>query len=638
PIFPEDLPNPIPVANDDNAGVNPGESVTIDVLNNDIDGDGNLEPSSIIVDTNPTEGTVTVNADGTITYTHTGGGSDSDSFTYTVGDNDGNTSNIATVNLSIQANQAPVANHDSATLQLGQSVTINVLANDSDSDGTLNPSSIIIHTNPTQGTISLNTDGTITYTHTGGNTGTDNFTYTVADNQGQFSDIANVNLSILETLEAPQIDIWYGLDQTFGHIGEPQKWINILGNVYDSDGVASLSYSLNNNSPVTLSIGSDTRRLHNNGDFNIDIDYADLNPSSVDDVVVVTAVDTLGNTSTQTVTINYESGNVWPEQYSVDWNTVTDIQDVGQVIDGFWGLEGDSVRILQPGYDRLLGIGDISWDDYQVTVPITIHDKFFHERDGNGIGILMRWTGHTDQPNYVSNWQPKSGWQPLGAIGWYRNDNLQILGQQSLASSTKDLNVGLTYNFKMQVETNDIGGVYSLKVWEQGNSEPIQWDAQLQETSSGTQLGSLALLAHYYDASFGDVTVTPIFTGNNTIIGTENNNNLIGVDTHETNPGSDEVDTLTGLAGADIFVLGDDAQVYYDDGMNDYALITDFSFAQQDIILLHGNATDYQLGTSPQGLPNGTAIFLKTTNEDELIAIVENTTEMDLNSSSFSYT
>ena len=428
------------------------------------------------------------------------------------------------------------------------------------------------------------------------------------------------------------------MDQTFGHIGEPQKWINILGNVYDSDGVASLSYSLNNNSPVTLSIGSDTRRLHNNGDFNIDIDYADLNPSSVDDVVVVTAVDTLGNTSTQTVTINYESGNVWPEQYSVDWNTVTDIQDVGQVIDGFWGLEGDSVRILQPGYDRLLGIGDISWDDYQVTVPITIHDKFFHERDGNGIGILMRWTGHTDQPNYVSNWQPKSGWQPLGAIGWYRNDNLQILGQQSLASSTKDLNVGLTYNFKMQVETNDIGGVYSLKVWEQGNSEPIQWDAQLQETSSGTQLGSLALLAHYYDASFGDVTVTPIFTGNNTIIGTENNNNLIGVDTHETNPGSDEVDTLTGLAGADIFVLGDDAQVYYDDGMNDYALITDFSFAQQDIILLHGNATDYQLGTSPQGLPNGTAIFLKTTNEDELIAIVENTTEMDLNSSSFSYT
>ena len=38
----------------------------------------------------------------------------------------------------------------------------------------------------------------------------------------------------------PVISVWYGDTQEFGKLGQPQRWINILGNASDPDsGVAS---------------------------------------------------------------------------------------------------------------------------------------------------------------------------------------------------------------------------------------------------------------------------------------------------------------------------------------------------------------------------------------------------------------
>ncbi|MEB3281746.1 MAG: calcium-binding protein [Lyngbya sp.] len=122
-------------------------------------------------------------------------------------------------------------------------------------------------------------------------------------------------------------------------------------------------------------------------------------------------------------------------------------------------------------------------------------------------------------------------------------------------------------------------------------------------------------------------------TGNDTLNGGDNDDVLIGVDPTASQPGMGEVDTLTGDEPGDedddIFVLGDESQAYYDDGNEaDYALITDFD--DQDVIQLSGSAGDYELGTSPTGLPGGTAIFLTTGGFDELIGIVENTSDLDL--------
>jgi hypothetical protein len=122
--------------------------------------------------------------------------------------------------------------------------------------------------------------------------------------------------------DAPVINIWYGLDQQFGHIGDPQPWVNILGNVSDpEDGVASLVYSLNGGPEVTLSIGPDTRRLQSAGDFNVDIDVADLIDGT--NQVVITATNSLSEQSVETVTVEYTGGNDWPLPYSIDWSSAT---------------------------------------------------------------------------------------------------------------------------------------------------------------------------------------------------------------------------------------------------------------------------------------------------------------------------
>ncbi|MDT9237731.1 MAG: DUF4347 domain-containing protein, partial [Limnospira sp. PMC 1261.20] len=120
PIIPEDgqvvTPEPIenqpPIANDDNATVRTGNTVTINVLNNDSDPDGVLVPDTVAVVDSPDYGTITVNPNGTITYSHDGSSTGTDRFTYTVEDDDGATSNEATVFLTIEENQPPIANDD----------------------------------------------------------------------------------------------------------------------------------------------------------------------------------------------------------------------------------------------------------------------------------------------------------------------------------------------------------------------------------------------------------------------------------------------------------------------------------------------------------------------------------------------
>lgn len=99
---------------------------------------------------------------------------------------------------------APIANNDTATTSQGQPITLNVLANDSDADGTINPTTLQLVTTPTHGTVSRNPDHTFTYTPNNGFVGTDSFTYTIQDNDGLTSLPAVVTLNV--TNLPPQID------------------------------------------------------------------------------------------------------------------------------------------------------------------------------------------------------------------------------------------------------------------------------------------------------------------------------------------------------------------------------------------------------------------------------------------------
>lgn len=195
--------NDAPVANNDLAAA-PDLTTTIivNVVANDTDLDGfapapgGLDPSTVTVGSFSGLSAI-ANGDGTVTYTKDPACelASSCGFTYTVSDLGGLTSGIASVVVSTAGNLAPIANADAASVLESQSVTINVAANDSDVDGTLDLTSVALATAPTSGSVINNGDGTVTYTAAAG-TGVATFGYTILDNLGASSNEAIVTVTI----------------------------------------------------------------------------------------------------------------------------------------------------------------------------------------------------------------------------------------------------------------------------------------------------------------------------------------------------------------------------------------------------------------------------------------------------------
>ncbi len=105
----------------------------------------------------------------------------------------------------------------------------------------------------------------------------------------------------------PDIAVWNGDSQTFGQVGVPQTWINVLGNVEDPNGIPAnggLSYRLNGGASQWLTIGPTDDRLAYPGDFNIELLYSELRPGAND--VEITAVDAGGHATVRHVTVNWQ--------------------------------------------------------------------------------------------------------------------------------------------------------------------------------------------------------------------------------------------------------------------------------------------------------------------------------------------
>jgi Ca2+-binding RTX toxin-like protein len=101
-----------------------------------------------------------------------------------------------TFGINLPVNDAPVAVNDDAGATSGLTpLVIDVLANDSDADGTLDPATVAVSTAAGGGTTSVNTStGEITYTAKLGAYGTDTFKYTVKDDDAAVSNAATVSV------------------------------------------------------------------------------------------------------------------------------------------------------------------------------------------------------------------------------------------------------------------------------------------------------------------------------------------------------------------------------------------------------------------------------------------------------------
>lgn len=183
--------NAPPVGGDDEGLTDEDTAVTLNVLANDTDADG--ETLTVTGATTPANGTVVVNADGTITYTPNPGFNGTDTFTYEVCDP---SSVCDTVDVSVEvtpANDAPVAVDDAWTVPADADTILAVTDNDSDPEG--EPLTLLPTSSPAHGTLANNGDGTLTYTPEAGYVGTDTFTYTVCDPNGA-CDSATVTLDV----------------------------------------------------------------------------------------------------------------------------------------------------------------------------------------------------------------------------------------------------------------------------------------------------------------------------------------------------------------------------------------------------------------------------------------------------------
>ena len=196
--------NDIPVANNDY--YNTPEETTLNVpspgvLVNDTDADG--DSLNAIEVSGTSDGVLTLNSDGSFSYVPDNDFSGSDSFTYQANDGSSN-SNIATVFITVSGtNDPPVAYDDYYSTSEDTVLDVlepGVLVNDTDPDGdTLTANKVA---NPTHGSVTLNGDGSFTYTPVLDYYGTDSFTYRANDGF-ENSNIATVFIDIIGVNDDP---------------------------------------------------------------------------------------------------------------------------------------------------------------------------------------------------------------------------------------------------------------------------------------------------------------------------------------------------------------------------------------------------------------------------------------------------
>ncbi len=220
--------NALPVANDDGITINRNSSgILIDVLSNDTDEDtGNV---LVIESTSAASNGTVVNNGDVITYTPNSGFIGTDTFTYVLSDGEGGT-DTATVTITV-LNIGPVANDDTASLAIGETLVVDVLSNDSDPDGDATNLSVVNFTVSNSDLMVVdNGDGTLSITATPGSLGTATIDYTISDADGGTAS-ATVNVTVLDPNSAP-----VAVDDSFFTTMNRSKTINLLANDSDPDG------------------------------------------------------------------------------------------------------------------------------------------------------------------------------------------------------------------------------------------------------------------------------------------------------------------------------------------------------------------------------------------------------------------
>ena len=361
--------NDPPVAFNDVLGTDEDNSLLIsvgDLTGNDIDVDG--DSLSIISFTQPSNGTLVDNGNGTLTYTPSTNYHGLDSFTYAIDDGNGG-SDTASVNLTINSvNDNPVATGFSDSTNEDTSLVISatsLLDGDTDADG----DSLFISgvSQPGHGTLVDNGNGTLSYTPNANYHGPDSFMYTVSDGNGG-TDTATVALNVASVNDNPN-----AVDDNFSTDEDTPLVIaaaSLLGNDADIDG-DSLSI-------IGFSQGSNGSFVDNGDDTYA---YTPQSGFTGNDLVTYTVSDGNGGSDTASINITVNAVLSGPNLAFGDvvsnggWQTVT----------------------LPNSYSSMVVVASPNYDKTDVPAVVRIRNA-----NGNSFEFAVQQATNSASPTFVA--------------------------------------------------------------------------------------------------------------------------------------------------------------------------------------------------------------------------------------------
>lgn len=322
-----------------------------------------------------------------LTYTPDTNFSQLDSFSYTVHDGKA-LSKPGIVSISVTpVNDPPTAKDDNTTTKEDMPATIDVLANDIEQDD-----EVLRISNVTQGahgSVTLNTDGTLTYTPGTEFHGDDQFTYTVIDGGGE-TDTAIVKVVVAEVDDPPSIT---SKPVTTAMVNVPYTYDVAAA---DPDGTDELMYSLTAQ-PLGMTIDSSTglikwvpTEVHNHAAHRVEIRVVNRNDLSVSGI--------------QTFSINVTPSP--PKKATL------------AVIDGYdhrtkKRLSAASTTALVQASDdkhqEILGGSYIAYDFSEIAIPVnatlaSVVVCVEHYEEGSMTSGKLQWTVGTNWPDDPKEW------------------------------------------------------------------------------------------------------------------------------------------------------------------------------------------------------------------------------------------
>lgn len=272
-----------------------------------LDDDSDVDDSSLsaTLDEGPSHGNLSLNEDGSFTYTPDENFNGDDSFTYHADDGDAD-SNTATVEITVtRVNDPPTANDDTSSTDEDTAVLIYVRSNDTDPEDGSDGLTVDSVAQPGNGAVTNNGDD-VTYTPDAEFHGTDTFTYTIRDSEGE-TDQAVVTVTVYEVNDPP-----VAADDEKTTDEDIAVTVDVLDNDTDPDG-DTLTVS-----DVTQPDNGAVTNNQNNVTYTPDDDFHGT------DTFTYTAVDGRGGSDTATVTVTVVAVNDAPLAVDDAYTTAED--------------------------------------------------------------------------------------------------------------------------------------------------------------------------------------------------------------------------------------------------------------------------------------------------------------------------